>query len=907
MQKVKSIQQTIWSEEQLLKFCRSPNVSVSRWAFYQLERNSSKAELGNICRELFGSGNEAILEEVIFFLGETGSAEKDGPPLLQKAEELWKAGSFEEEMEKNFSALLLSLGKLGYEPALPLLEKVLLEHAPEEAIIPDRLFQSAQEAVVLLAKESPQKAIPLLHRVLERYRQRPSFWMSLAGASVRAGDISFLPAVVEYYLSLPLEEREEYDLLFPLLLLGGVRELMRTYGFFGEDETGGEYLLRRLKQIEITRLSDPFFAGFRGLLEKEKLADFYRELYSYSRNLAGNFFRNLYVLEEGIYRDNSPARRLFLCRYLLIRCFARAVKEGRFDLSGTLSDDEKKEKAERLKRFLLEEANALLFCSFLLQQAASPLFLGDSPPAERRERQKLFRLLALPLDEEEKEYYVQRLLPYLDSRDLLFLLRNLKLKQETARERGIFSRQKGKKRLLPSFLKAFPSRGTATRITLMEASAFILEKYARKHPERLLPYGLFLLQQKYSFFGSERLDNILIELGKVNFSFLQRAFYWGLLWEKLDLLDIMSFLPYRAVSRLLKENWERLYCADQELVLYTAMELGDRELIPLVRKVWKKGEKLIGIVLLHLCRLHEEMPLELNIIEKELEEEKKRNEQVERILSSTKSPAEKLRLIQQVVPYVELPLKCCSCSRSYNYKVPSLYVDPETFEELGPADYQSMEKAVSPGCFIYCKNCGAENNYSFTPETYTLVEGELNLIATIDPAPEELIPENYTRIQLMDFAWEKGGEKMSPIVALKYFSRQLEKEPRQVENYLKYAYTLLFFQQERQALQILKEAEGIFPNHPDLYFEQACIYLRLEEFREARFLFRCYLKLKDGGEINEEELSKLKLAREALEYTVGIGKGADKPIVSGKPRVGRNDPCPCGSGKKYKKCCGTIN
>jgi uncharacterized protein len=22
------------------------------------------------------------------------------------------------------------------------------------------------------------------------------------------------------------------------------------------------------------------------------------------------------------------------------------------------------------------------------------------------------------------------------------------------------------------------------------------------------------------------------------------------------------------------------------------------------------------------------------------------------------------------------------------------------------------------------------------------------------------------------------------------------------------------------------------------------------------------------------------------------------------PKVGRNDPCPCGSGKKYKRCCG---
>ncbi len=29
-----------------------------------------------------------------------------------------------------------------------------------------------------------------------------------------------------------------------------------------------------------------------------------------------------------------------------------------------------------------------------------------------------------------------------------------------------------------------------------------------------------------------------------------------------------------------------------------------------------------------------------------------------------------------------------------------------------------------------------------------------------------------------------------------------------------------------------------------------------------------------------------------------------KPIVNDVPKVGRNDPCPCGSGKKYKKCCG---
>ena len=33
--------------------------------------------------------------------------------------------------------------------------------------------------------------------------------------------------------------------------------------------------------------------------------------------------------------------------------------------------------------------------------------------------------------------------------------------------------------------------------------------------------------------------------------------------------------------------------------------------------------------------------------------------------------------------------------------------------------------------------------------------------------------------------------------------------------------------------------------------------------------------------------------------------GGDRALAAGSParRVGRNDPCPCGSGRKYKKCC----
>lgn len=34
------------------------------------------------------------------------------------------------------------------------------------------------------------------------------------------------------------------------------------------------------------------------------------------------------------------------------------------------------------------------------------------------------------------------------------------------------------------------------------------------------------------------------------------------------------------------------------------------------------------------------------------------------------------------------------------------------------------------------------------------------------------------------------------------------------------------------------------------------------------------------------------------------GHASLKPIIRDAPKVGRNDPCPCGSLKKFKKCCG---
>ena len=40
------------------------------------------------------------------------------------------------------------------------------------------------------------------------------------------------------------------------------------------------------------------------------------------------------------------------------------------------------------------------------------------------------------------------------------------------------------------------------------------------------------------------------------------------------------------------------------------------------------------------------------------------------------------------------------------------------------------------------------------------------------------------------------------------------------------------------------------------------------------------------------------------EWLYSVGQLKTTTVVREGEKVGRNDPCPCGSGKKYKKCCG---
>ena len=81
-------------------------------------------------------------------------------------------------------------------------------------------------------------------------------------------------------------------------------------------------------------------------------------------------------------------------------------------------------------------------------------------------------------------------------------------------------------------------------------------------------------------------------------------------------------------------------------------------------------------------------------------------------------------------------------------------------------------------------------------------------------------------------------------------------------------------------------------------------------------VLRAYLAfLEESAVVGEIFELKHALEGTAAEFEEAVRSGAsahhapakrDKPFVHQASKVGRNDPCPCGSGKKFKQCCARL-
>jgi uncharacterized protein YecA (UPF0149 family) len=89
--------------------------------------------------------------------------------------------------------------------------------------------------------------------------------------------------------------------------------------------------------------------------------------------------------------------------------------------------------------------------------------------------------------------------------------------------------------------------------------------------------------------------------------------------------------------------------------------------------------------------------------------------------------------------------------------------------------------------------------------------------------------------------------------------------------------------------------------------------LMVLSFFSGRELAESFLR-EAGGDQSLEAMaqSMLKVLPEAMAAYAHLGRSIDqalreledRPRPARRTKVGRNEPCPCGSGRKYKRCCG---
>ena len=91
------------------------------------------------------------------------------------------------------------------------------------------------------------------------------------------------------------------------------------------------------------------------------------------------------------------------------------------------------------------------------------------------------------------------------------------------------------------------------------------------------------------------------------------------------------------------------------------------------------------------------------------------------------------------------------------------------------------------------------------------------------------------------------------------------------------------------------------------------------KYEVVRFLSNVQVQRSDEAEAIEQQrreaAAKQKMAFEHADAGSAVPEAAEvppqpvspQPVTRAQPKVGRNDPCPCGSGKKYKQCHGALS
>lgn len=166
-------------------------------------------------------------------------------------------------------------------------------------------------------------------------------------------------------------------------------------------------------------------------------------------------------------------------------------------------------------------------------------------------------------------------------------------------------------------------------------------------------------------------------------------------------------------------------------------------------------------------------------------------------------------------------------------------------------------------------------------------------------------PLEISADEILDYSREKLTEKLTEAAKARYDAKEAEcgsEIMREIERVILLRAVDSRWMTHIDDMEQLKHSIGLAAygqrNPVDEYkfigfdmFEEMIAAIREDT---VKYILRTRVDQK----VEREQVAK------PLTASRGDGSETAKPQRRSEEKVGRNDPCPCGSGKKYKKCCG---
>ncbi|MAC34446.1 MAG: preprotein translocase subunit SecA [Haliea sp.] len=227
----------------------------------------------------------------------------------------------------------------------------------------------------------------------------------------------------------------------------------------------------------------------------------------------------------------------------------------------------------------------------------------------------------------------------------------------------------------------------------------------------------------------------------------------------------------------------------------------------------------------------------------------------------------------------------------------SSYIPPQSVEEQW--DIPGLEKQLEAEFAIHLpvqqwldedKNLHEENlRERIVAEIQTAYDAKCE---SVGPAMRKI--EKQIMLQVLDTLWKDHLATMDQLRQGIHLRAYAQKNPKQ--EYKRESFALF-----EQLLQNLKYEVIKFLSHVQIQRQDEAAQIEARR-REAAEKERLAFQHAAASALAEESQSD-----EGQGEARGDAAATPQTVVRDQPKVGRNDPCPCGSGKKYKQCHGRLS